>query len=218
MLINIIPPGVTYPRKKFHDDPRVNNVVDLIFSTGNIFLKDIALLLTVCRRAGGLKKFSDPILKRWSLRTSLVPLYKIFYNLELIYNDSDIQNLKGAIIEVYTFKLMNSKYNTTDEIYYECNFQVDSWKSPKEVDVGAMRDDCSSGECYECKLGIGAISMVCAKDQIANLKDIFFQSRGIIMPKIASFEEKKAIEAKIKSCPDYFIQLEIYGRHELLYS
>jgi hypothetical protein len=216
MEIRICPPSVD-PRKQFHEDKRIHEIIDLIFSTKNLFLKELALLLTNCQDVEGLSSFFTPIIKLCTFKDpSLIkPALNLWANLCSIYKDKHINFLKGAIVEVYVYKLMLQKHKLNDHIHYECSIKIDTWISPKEVDVGVLKEDHSIGECFECKLGLGACSGKNVPDQLSNLNHIFFKSCGKLVPKIVSFEHKNAVETKLKGMPTYFPELRIYGRNEL---
>lgn len=85
-----------------------------------------------------------------------------------IYNDESVKNLKGAFLEVLSFKIF---YNNFNPYCYskDCFICIDDWKSEKTVDIVMLYD--SSALACECKVPVSKFN----SDIFKNLLKINFK-------------------------------------------
>lgn len=216
-------------RESFHKDTRVMRIVEILLSDERFF-KDVAIILTnsltfdqftnqyeniskIWYRKIGNEYASNPIQGKISHDT----FEELFNALTAVYNDDqdETKNLRGAIVEVYVHGCLNRNYHDEDIINLECKVQIGDWISSRTVDVGAIKLDMSDGECYECKLGLGAIELGNMDKQVKNLIEIHLKSNNIIISKIASFSYKEKVINLLSEKSIEFPESEVYGINEL---
>lgn len=204
----------------------IKDIAEILLEEGNVFVKDVAIILTNSQDINQLTNISSQIIRKWRRKLEKDHylnseelhdmITKIYVHLSNIYNDTDnIDNLKGAIVEVYTHKAMIKRYDGADHIEVECKVKINGWRSDRSVDVGVLKQDSTSGDCFECKLGLGAISDERIAAQIQNLRDIHFKSNEILKANILSFEKREAVIDKLRDKSISFPEITIYGRNEL---
>jgi hypothetical protein len=138
-----------------------------------------------------------------------------YYRLEEIYsNERSRDNLRGALLERFTCKLIEKNYEKDEKQHIRCFivFPTLSLRSKKEVDVFFYITDDEIGESIECK--IKPFWLVNA--DIMNLKDIFTKSEEKIYPSIVSFSSKRELELRIKDLGEQLGPIKLYGYDNLI--
>lgn len=118
-------------------------------------------------------------------------------------------NYRGAILELFGFKLLCGKYGcslpvshnfSSDFFDKDCKIIIKtddySYKTEKTVDILAITSDKSYGECYECK------TQYIKKEVIETLNKIHDESNGNLVTGILSFGEENAINHTIEDIID----------------
>ena len=126
-----------------------------------------------------------------------------------IYNNIHRNNLRGAILEKLIYKLLKMKYGKNCESGMGCTVVIGSYISSRTVDTIFSPSTGGNGENFECKTNPDGFD----KEDMNNLREIYFKSDKRIYPKVASFSHVKAIEWRLKQlCATATVDsLEIFG-------
>jgi len=198
-------------RDVFLKDKRVNNIVNLLLEDDTIVYDQIIKLIQSTR------DFDSFLIQISSLMNLIdTDLQVLFWDyiehLNGIYNNNNLcDNLRGAVLEKFVYKLLESKYYENSNIYVSCYVIIRGRRSQKTVDVFYYSRDRNIGESFECKVS----PYYFEKDHLINLKDIFFKSDESIQPNIACFTDEEAIKLKIKDLKTTLGPIKIFGRENL---
>ena len=198
-------------RDEFLKDDRVNHIVTLLLEDDTIVYDQIVKLIHYTKDYNNfLCQISSLI---YLIDSDLQELFwKYIEYLNDIYKDNNLcNNLRGAVLEKFVYKLLESKYDENSNIYVSCYVFIKGVKSKKSVDVFYYSHDKNMGESFECKV----TPYYLEKDHLLNLKDIFFKSDESILPSIACFTNEEAIELKIKDLKSNLGPIRIFGRENL---
>lgn len=134
-----------------------------------------------------------------------------YYRLKEIYANERLKdNLRGALLERFTCKLLEKNYEKDDKEHIRCFIcfpTLSEKRSLKEVDVFFYVADDEIGESIECKIKPFRLE----KEHIINLKDIFVKSNEKILPSIVSFSSKRELELRIKDLEEQLGHIKLYG-------
>jgi hypothetical protein len=204
-------------RDQYYNLDIVKNVVNILINEGKTFFKNIAFIINNSSKEEEFNNLIPDIslLERRKLQNN--PELQIVFgnllgNLCDIYRHRQVDNLRGAILELVVYKLMKKKYNNcNDNVHINGRVSIDTWNSLRSVDVIALNENFVQGECYECKISAHGFN----KDQLKNLIEIKDNSFGIINPNIASFAFRKALKEYINElCPSNS-DINLYGHEDL---
>ena len=106
-----------------------------------------------------------------------------------LFDSHQIKNLKGAFLEVLSFKILEKQHNPYI-FCTDCNVIIDSWKSNLTVDI-AMESD-SSALCCECKVPTSKFTW----DIFKNLLDIKNQSQNYFSVYAVTLSEQERMDSK----------------------
>jgi hypothetical protein len=198
-------------RDVFLKDDRVNNIVTLLLEDDTIVYDQIVKLIHYTQDYDSFLIQISSLLNL--IDTDLQELFwKYCAHLDNIYKDNNLcDNLRGAVLEKFVYKLLELKYYEHSNIYVSCYVIIRGWKSLKTVDVFYYSSDRNIGESFECKVTPYHFE----KDHFINLKDIFFKSDESIHPSIACFTDEEAIKLKIKDLKITLGPIRIFGRENL---
>ncbi|WP_407454394.1 hypothetical protein [Methanobrevibacter sp.] len=125
-----------------------------------------------------------------------------------IYNESYSSNLRGAFLELLTFKFINKKFNP-HQSDLDCYVVTSGIKSERTVDVFALCDNFKGMVC-ECKISHNNFRDY----HISNLNNIFHGSNEILAPYIVTCSSKKLITDKlIKIVREHNTNRDVYLGH-----
>lgn len=196
--------------KSFRDDRRVERIVNLLLdlllheSDSRLFSKISRVISTtytseeLVHSAGII--FSDQ---------DVLKLGECWQPLCSIYSNKYRNNLRGAILEKLIYKLLKMKYGKSCDSGMGCIVVIGPFISSRTVDAIFSPSTGGKGENYECKVNPDGFD----KEDINNLREIYFKSDKRIYPKIASFSHVKAIELRLKQlCTTATVDsLEMFG-------
>jgi hypothetical protein len=118
--------------------------------------------------------------------------------------EKDMDNMRGAILELLGFKLLCNKYcgnwvtwdfshkHFDKDCYVLINNENDSWKSNKTIDILFYDISENHGECYECKIG-GIFDEI----DISNLNDIYHKSKECLLTGVMSINYHEVIHVRL---------------------
>lgn len=189
-------------------DPFINNrdveaVVELLLKKPcNLIINNLIYILRIAEESDFKSAYQDieefyddePNSKKLRLLSSIKT------NLSNIYKKDigTLSNLRGAILELFTYKSMLEKYNCTnsncDNFKIDCTVTIDGYTTEKTVDVFAFDQLSENGECYECKIGINNLD----EEDIKILRGVCRKSNNILSPKVISFSDVETIKNKFR--------------------
>lgn len=202
----------TIPKKDrtvFHEDPRVNHIVELLLIDESSSYKEIIYLIN---NIYNFNKFEKQIHSLIVLNDLSDLFWKYIPHLWNIYNDNkNCSNLRGALLERFVFKLLEGKYSMDCDSDVSCFICIESWKSSKSVDVFFITNEEDVGDSFECKVNPNYIE----EEHINNLKQIFIKSNKKVYPNIASFSAQKSLELKLKEFKNSHGIIKLFGSEKL---
>lgn len=109
-----------------------------------------------------------------------------------IYDDKNIDNLRGTFLELIIYKYLDKKYDITlskyAEIGYNCFVEINGKRSEKTVDIFAL---CSlNGFICECKINAYNLD----EYDISNLNKLYINSQKILKPHIITLSYNEPIK------------------------
>ncbi len=192
----------TGSREPYITDPDVNSVVDLLIDDSDKIIDDVIYILIISKLHKFESTYKDIEDFYDSDSIELTLLSSIKENLYNIYEKDDGYrgNLRGAILELFIFKLMQKKYechrDTIDCDHFEidCKLTINGRSSEKTVDIYASNLSIPKAECYECKINISNLDA----DDIDHLNEVHHFSDGLISPRVISFSDVVTIKIKFR--------------------
>ena len=106
-----------------------------------------------------------------------------------LFNDSQIKNLKGAFLEVLSFRIFET-YFKPNLAYTDCNLCIDGWKSQLTVDIAMEFSD--FGLVCECKVPSSKFN----SDIFYNLLNIRYYSENYFHPYAVTLDCKGRMDSK----------------------
>ncbi len=174
-------------RNSFFDNHYLNRLVNLSLENldNDVFLNIITLItlkslgqieqnISLCK--------ADPDCLDVTIYNDILSIF------EKIFTETSSSNLRGAFLELLTFKFINKKYNPYQSDF-DCYVITNGIKSEKTVDVFALCENFQGLVC-ECKISHNNF-----KDyHLSNLNNIFHNSNNILTPYIITFSSQNLIE------------------------
>lgn len=178
-----------FSMEKFNNDIRIQNLVNICLDNnyGQVFDDIVGAIALPNENA--VIDFFDKLEHKYRS----APNFQLFSKYRLIilslFRDSQIKNLKGAFLEVLSFKILEKQHNPYI-FCTDCNVIIDSWKSNLTVDI-AMESD-SSALCCECKVPTSKFTWNIFK----NLLDIKNQSQNYFSVYAVTLSEQERMDSK----------------------
>ncbi|HJH28304.1 MAG TPA: hypothetical protein C5S51_01200 [Methanosarcinaceae archaeon] len=202
-------------RDSYHRDSRVNEIVDLLLDDESILFKEIINLINGTNNYGIFQSRVESLTTLICSDSEYISLHDLLLNyiskLFAIYKDKKCSNLRGALLERFVYKLIEIKCGSRSDLSISCFVHIDGMRSTKSVDILHYSNVKNEGEIFECKINPDHIG----EDHINNLFDIFIRSNEIILPNIASFQHKEALELKIKELNSLHKPIKLFGLDNL---
>ena len=202
-------------RDSYHRDSRVNEIVNLLLNDETILFKEIIYLINGTNDYEIFQSRVESLIiliysdsEYTNLHDSLSNYLPKLYD---IYKDKKCSNLRGALLERFVYKSIEIKYGCSSDLSISCFVHIDGIRSNKSVDILYYSNVKKEGEIFECKVNPDNIE----KDHINNLFDIFIRSNETILPNIASFQHKKALEIKIEELNSLHKPIKLFGLDNL---
>ena len=132
--------------KQFHENENIQKLVSICIENYHTSIFDDVILLLS-------SKHYNEILQQLEEKYYDTNEFGIFLSYKQcilnIYGDEHVKNLKGAFLEVLSFKIF---YNNFNPYYYsnDCLISIDGWQSEKTVDIAMLYN--SSALACECKV------------------------------------------------------------------
>lgn len=174
-------------RNIFFDNHYLNRLVTLSLENldNNVFLNIITLITldtidTVENMMPIIK--SDPECSDTTVYDDVLNIFKE------IHKSKHSSNLRGAFLELLTFKFINKKYGPF-QLDFDCYVITNGIKSEKTVDVFALCENFQGLVC-ECKISHNNFK----EYHLSNLNTIFYNSNNILTPYIITFSSQNLIE------------------------
>lgn len=195
-------------RKVFHEDTRVNKIVNLLLNDDTESYREIIDVINTAFDIHNLQESIDDL-----IHINANPrFWEYIPFLWTIYDDrTQCANLRGALLERLVYKLLENKYGTDCDSNISCYVCIDSWISQKSVDVFFYISAEDFGESFECKVNPDRIE----KSHIDNLKQIFIKSDEKIYSGIVAFASKKALERRAKELKSTIEPVQLFGWENL---
>lgn len=171
----------------FFENPQLNQLVDLSLQNldNDVFLNIITLI--TLKSLGQIEKNislckADPDCLDVTIYNDILSIF------EKIFTETSSSNLRGAFLELLTFKFINKKYNPYQSDF-DCYVITNGIKSEKTVDVFALCENFKGIVC-ECKL-----SHTNLKDShLSNLNKIYHNSEKILVPYIIALSKRELVD------------------------
>lgn len=198
-------------RDSYHRDSRVNEIVDLLVNDETILFREIINLVNGTNDYGIFQSRVELLITLIGNNYEYIDLHDLLWNylskLYAIYKDKKCSNLRGALLERFVYKSIEIKYGCSFDLSISCFVHINGMRSDKSVDILYYSNVKNEGEIFECKVNPDNIE----EDHINNLFDIFIRSNETILPNIASFQHKEALELKIKELSSLHKPIQLFG-------
>lgn len=160
-----------FSMEKFHNDVRIQDLVRICLDNYSTpIFDDIVGAITLPNKETAVY-FLEELENKYA-HDSNVQLFSIYKSIIIsLFDDSQIKNLKGAFLEVLSFKILEKRYHPHITCT-DCKVWIDDWGSALTVDI-AMEYGCSA-LCCECKVPASRFNW----DIFKNLLDIKNQSQN----------------------------------------
>lgn len=178
-----------FSMEKFNNDDRIQNLVNICLdNTHDLVFDDIVGAITLPNENVVIDFFDK--LEHKYLSSPNFQLFSKYKSIILsLFRDSQIKNLKGAFLEVLSFKILEKKHNP-NIFSTDCKVIIDSWKSNLTVDI-AMESD-SFALCCECKVPTSKFTW----DIFKNLLDIKDKSQNYFSVYAVTLSEQERMDSK----------------------
>lgn len=170
-------------------DDRVNKIVDLLLKDDSKVYIGITRIINTIYSYDELLYKAENIFNIYN-GNNLSRFYEYWSALCNIYKDHHKDDLRGAILERFGYKLLKMKYGKRCYNDVRCLVWIDSWCSDESVDLFFYEENRDIGETCECKVN----PIWLENFHIKNLRDIFYKSDRKIYPVILSFSSIDAVE------------------------
>jgi hypothetical protein len=191
----IITSHVNNPNSRRNFYSAVDALVELLISdTGKKFITDVSILIST----QNLNDLSNEINRLSFSRNDLDNSEKIIWDsimnqFKQLYRSNHLPNLRGAILELFGYKLLCERMGckmgcdySCDHFALDCYLQVSNgastWVSAKTIDIFGFLPFKEKGECYECKLSVSI-----EEEHIENLNSIHSETNGNMLTGILCF-------------------------------
>lgn len=202
-------------RDSYHRDSRVNEIVDLLLNDESFLFEEIIRLINGINDYEIFQSRAESLIILMSSDSKHMDFHRLLWSylskLYDIYKDGRCSNLRGALLERFVYKLIEIKYGCRSDLSISCFVHIDGMRSNKSVDILYYSNVKNKGETFECKVNPDNIE----EDHINNLFDIFIHSNETILPNIASFQHKRALELKIKELNSLHKPIRLFGLDNL---
>ena len=174
---------------KFHDDEDIQILVEICLKNYDTFIFDDIIGSITFKNKNLLRDFLNEAKNKYISSVEL-ELFDKYQNCLLnLFDNPRIKNLKGAFLEVLSFKIFELAFNPF-KTAKDCNVLIDDFKSKLTVDI-AM-EYAGSGLICECKVPISKFN----GDIFENLLEIKTNSLSYFHPYAVTLESQERMDAK----------------------
>jgi hypothetical protein len=174
---------------EFHNNEDILCLVDICLNYYNTFIFDDIIGSMTVKNITSVEEFLNEAQNKYVSSIQITIFRKIKRCILTLFNNPQIKNLKGAFLEVLSFKIFEMKFNPY-KTAKDCHVHIENWRSDLTVDI-AMEYANSALIC-ECKVPSSKFKWEIFK----NLLTIESKSLNYFQPYIITLDTEDRIIAK----------------------